>query len=135
MRLQPPKLQDNDEKAKVLKAEGLPEDLKDVEGMLLYQGFLYFSKIIRSKVISCHHNDPLVRDFGIDKTQELVAKKHYWPIFRRNIETDVRGCNICLASKTICHKSYRDLQLLPVSIQRQKDILMDFVTGLLLFAD
>ena len=47
----------------------------------------------------------------------------------------MKGCDIFLASKTVCHKSYEDLQSLLVPIYRWKDLSMDFVAGLLLSAD
>ena len=86
-------------------------------------------------MISRHHNDPFAEHFGIDKTRELVNRKYYWPSLRKDVEAYVRGCNICLALKTVKYKPYGDLQSLPVPTHRWKDLSMDFVTGLLLFAD
>ena len=69
IRLRLPELQDNDKEAKALRGSaGLPEDWEDVEGVLQYRGLPYIPEIIRSEVISCHHNDPLTGHFGIDKT-------------------------------------------------------------------
>lgn len=42
----------------------------------------------------------------------------------------MKCCNLCLASKTIQHKLYRDLQLLLISTNQYKDLSIDFVTGL-----
>lgn len=77
--------------------------------MLYYQDLPYVLEIICSKLISHHHDDLLVRPFGIDKTQELIAKKYYWPSLRRDIEAYVKGFDVCLASKAVYHKLYRDL--------------------------
>ena len=110
MRLCLPELQENDEEAKVLRGSaGLPKDWKDVKGVLQYQGLLYVREIIRFKVISCHHDDLLADHFGIDKTQELIGRKYYWPSLKRDIKTYVRRCDICLTSKAVCHKPYGDL--------------------------
>ena len=114
MRLQLPELQDKDKEAKVLRAGGFPEGWKDVERVLQYQGLPYVPKIIRSKVISRHHNYPLAGHFGIDKTRELVGRKYYWPSLKKDVENYVKGCNVCLASKAVRHKPYGDLQSLSV---------------------
>ena len=103
--------------------------------MLQYRGLPYVPKIIRSKVINCHHNDLLAEHFSIDKTRELVGRKYYWSSLRKDVENYVRGCNVCLASKALCHKPHGDLQSLSVLTHRWKDFSMDFVTGLPLFTD
>ena len=86
-------------------------------------------------MISCHHHDHLARHFDIDKTRELVGRKYYWPSLRRDVEAYVRGCDVCLTSKAVRYKLYRDLLSLPVPTHQWKDLSMDFVTGLPLSAD
>ena len=135
MRLRLPELQDEDKEAKVLRAGGLPEGWEEVEGVLQYRGLPYVPEIIRSEVISRHHDDPLAGHFGIDKTKELVGRKYYWPSLRRDVESYVRGCDVCLASKVVRHKPYGDLQSLPIPTHWWKDLSMDFVTGLPLSSD
>ena len=135
MRLQLPELQDENEEAKAFRAAGLPEGWEDVEGVLQYQGLPYVPEIICSKVISHHHDNPLAEHFGIDKTRELVGRKYYWLSLRKDVENYVRGCDVCLTLKAVCHKPYGDLQSLPVPTHRWKDLLMDFVTGLPFSAD
>ena len=100
--------------------------------MLHYQGLPYITEIIRTDLISRHHNELLAGHFGIKITRELFSQKYYWPTPRRDIDEYVRGCNVCLASKIVWHKPYGDLQSLPVSTHRLKDLLMDFVTDLLI---
>ena len=51
-------------------------------------------------------------------------------MLRWDVETYVKGCDICLASKIFWHTPYRNLQTLPVSTHRWKDLSMDFVIGL-----
>ena len=82
-------------------------------------------------MISQYHNNPLAGHFRIEKTRELVVQKYYWPTLKVNVETYVKGCNICLASKSVRHKLYGDLQSLLVPMHQWKDLSMDFVTGLL----
>ena len=109
MNLRLPKLQDNNEEAKVLKAGGLPEGWEEVKEVLHYQGLPYVSKIIYFEVICRHYNDFLAGHFGIDKTRELVGRKYYWLSLKTDVKNYVRGCNICLTSKAVCYKPYRDL--------------------------
>ena len=103
--------------------------------MLQYQGLPYILEIIRSEVISCYHDDPLTGHFGIDKKKELVGRKYYWPGLKRDVESYVRGCDVCLALKAVRHKPYGDLQFLLILTHRWKDLSMDVVTGLSLSAD
>ena len=136
MRLQLSKLQENDKEAKYLRGSiGLPKAWKDINGVLQYQRLLYVPEIIRSKVISCHYNDPLTGHFGIDKTEELVGWKYYWPSLKRDVESYVRGYNVCLTLKAVRHTPYGDLQSLPIPTHWWKDLSMDFVTRLPLSSD
>ena len=136
MKLRLFELQENVEEAKLLRgAAGLPKDWEDVEGVLQYQGLPYVPEIIRSEVISCHHDDPLAGHFGIDKTRELVGRKYYWPCLRRNVKSYIQGCDICPASKTVRHKPYGNLQSLSIPTYWWKDLSMDFVIGLPLSSD
>ncbi len=98
--------------------------------MLHHQGLPYVPQVIRTELISRHHDDPLAGHFGIEKTRKLVARKYYWPTFQRNVETYVKGCDVCLASKAVRHKHYGDLQSLPVLTHQWKDLSMAFVIGL-----
>ena len=59
----------------------------------------------------------------------------YWPTLRRDVEDYIRGCDVCLALKTVRHKPYRDLQSLSVPTHRWKDLSMDFVTSLPILTD
>ena len=70
------------------------------------------------ELISRHQNDFLGGHFGIEKTQQLLARKYYWPTLCHDVEANVKGCDICLASKAVFYKPYSDLQLLPVSLQQ-----------------
>ncbi len=76
MRMRLLELQVDDKEAMKLRSEGLQEGWKDIEQVLHYQGLLYVPKVIRSELISRHHNDPLAGHFGIEKT------KYYWPTLR-----------------------------------------------------
>ena len=126
LRLQ--ELQESDSRAQEIREEELREGWEDIDGVLHHQGLQYVPKIIRSELISWHHDDPLAGHFGIDKTRELIAWKYYWPSLRKDVEAYVKGCDVCLASKAMRHKLYGDLQLLSIPTHRWKELSMDFVT-------
>ena len=135
LRLWLPDLQGNNNQAKKLRAAELTEGWEDIKEVLQYGGLLYIPEIIQLEMISWHHDNPLAGHFGIDKTQELIARKYYWPTLRWDVEAYVKGCNVCLASKAVRHKPYGDLQALPIPTHRWKDLSMDFVTGLPILTD
>ena len=85
LRLQ--KLQETDSEAQKIRATELQEGWEEVDRVLHHQGLPYVPEIIRSEVISRHHNDPLVGHFGIDKTRELVGRIYYWPSLKRDVES------------------------------------------------
>ena len=135
MRLRLQELQETNSEAQKIRATELQEGWEEVDRVLHHQGLPYVPEIIRSEVISRHHDDPLAGHFGIDKTRELVGRKYYWPSLRRDVESYVRGYDVCLALKAVRHKPYGDLQSLPIPTHRWKDLSMDFVTGLPLSSD
>ena len=67
--------------------------------------------------------------------RELVAKKYYWKTLFHDVEFYIRGYDVCLSSKAVRHKPYRNLQQLTILNHYWKDLSMDFVTGLPQSAD
>ncbi len=131
LRLRLPKLQMEDQKARRIRKQGLKDGWEEnANGVLYYQSLPFVPEIVRTELISRHHDDPLAGHFGINKTRELIARKYYWPTLHRNVEAYVTGYDVCLASKSVRHKPYGNLQSLPVPTYRWKDLSMDFVTGL-----
>ena len=132
MRLRLHELQAEDEQARKLRADQQPDQQlgqqgwDNINGMLHYQSLPYVPEIIRTELISRHHDNPLADHFGIKKTRELIAQKYYWPTLCHDVEDYVKGCNICLASKAVRHKPYGDLQYLPVPTHQWKNLSIDF---------
>ena len=102
---------------------------------MYHQGLSYIPEIIKIELISRHYDDPLANYFGIEKTQEVVARKYYWETLCYDVKVYVKDCDIYLVSKTVRHKSYGNLQQLPVPIHHYKDLSIDFVMGLPQSAD
>ena len=76
MRLRLAELQESDEEARRIRAEGL-NGYEELDGVLYHQGLLFVPKAIQTEIISQHHNDPLAEHFGINKTKNLVGQKYY----------------------------------------------------------
>ena len=69
-------LQDNNKEAKKLRLKQiLLEGWQDIKQVLHYQSFLYIPKLIHSKLINKHYDNPLTGHFGIKKTGKLIARK------------------------------------------------------------
>ena len=104
-----PELQNDDKKTKKLRSEELAECWKDIKEVLHYQSLLYISKVICLELINRHHNNLFADHFGIEKMQKLIDKKYYWSILQKNFKNYIKDYNICLTSKAICHKPYKNL--------------------------
>ena len=135
MRLRLQELQKYNSKAHKIRVTGLQESWEQIDRVFYYKGLLYLPKIVRFALISKHYNDPLVDHFGVDKTRKLIGRKYYWLSLRKDIETYVKGYDICLASKAVKYKLYGDLQSLPISTHQWKDLLIHFFTGLPISTD
>ena len=94
------------------------DSYKKIDIIFYHQGLLFVPKTIWTELISRHHDDPLVSHFRIKKTRKLLAQKDYWPTFCYDVEVYVKDYNVCLASKTICHKPYSDFQLMPIPMHK-----------------
>lgn len=78
------------------------------------------------------YDNSLANYFGINKTQELKAKKYYWPILFCNVKAYIKDCDIYLTSKTVCHKLYSELLALPIPTHCLKDLSIYFVRDLII---
>lgn len=77
--------QENDRKPQNLKQ--YPKDYKDVDRVLHYQDLSFVSEFIKSKIMSCHHNDLLSGHIDIAKTRGLKAYKQYLPTLWHDVKT------------------------------------------------
>ena len=53
----------------------------------------------------------------------------------KDVKSYVKRCDIWLALKVVRYKPYNDLQFLLILTHQWKDLMIDFVTGLMLFTD
>ena len=103
-------LQAENSQARKIRAEKLGKNWKNSDGILYHQGLPCVFEIVRIELISRHYDDSLAGHLGIEKTQELVAKKYYWKTLCHDVEVYVRDCDVCLTSKAVKHKPYGNLQ-------------------------
>ncbi len=105
MHLRRPELQVKDQLAGSIREQGLNDDSEeDADGVLHYQGLPYIPEVIRMKLISRYHDNPLAGHFGIHKIRELITRKYYWPSLQTEVEAYDKACDVCLVSKAVCHK-------------------------------
>ena len=57
-----------DKQAQKLRVEQLIKDWQNIKGVLYNHGLLYIPEIIRTELISKHHDNLLAGHFGIKKT-------------------------------------------------------------------
>ena len=72
--------------------------------------------MIYFELISRYYNDLLADYFKVDKIRELIGRKYYWSSLKKNIKSYIKEYDICLALKTVKHKSYGDFWSLFVLI-------------------
>lgn len=53
---------------------------------------------------SNYHDNPLTRYSGIKETRKFIAHKYYSPTTGINAKSYIKGCNVCLNSKSIKYK-------------------------------
>ena len=97
MRMRLLELQDNNKEAKKFKLKRLSKSWKNSEKMFYYQDLLYVLKIFCSKLINRQYDNLFINYFDIEKTQNLIARKYFWPTIQKDMEAYIKGCNICLA--------------------------------------
>ena len=114
MKLRLSELQELDNEAQKIRVEGMKDAYEEVDRVLHHQELLFVPEAIQIELISRHHNDLLAGHFSINKTKELIGQNYSWPSLKKDVEVYVKGCNICLGLKIVRHKSYADLQFLPV---------------------
>lgn len=53
----------------------------------------------------------------------------------QDVEAYIKGCDVCLASKTVCYKLYKDLFLLSILNHHLNDLSINFIIAFLILAD
>ena len=104
-----------------------------------HDGFLYDSSSrmyvpdddsLRMHIISSHHNSPIARHPGYQKTQELIERQYYWPGLASDVHTYVTRCDRYTHFKGSNTKPAGSAVPLQPSTMPWVDISTDFITDL-----
>ena len=87
-------------------------------------------KSLIQELLYLYHDDQLAGHWGIDKTQELLGRKFYWPGLAADVREYVRTCSICQHMAIPRHKPYGKLEPLPVPERPWQEVSLDFITQL-----
>ena len=82
------------------------------------------------KVISDHHNGPLLGHPGRDKTIELIQRRYQFFNMRKAMEDYISQCTTCAQNKSTRHKPYGKQQQIEAPQQAWQEITMDFIVKL-----
>ena len=82
------------------------------------------------KMISNHHNGPLLGHPGHDKTIELIQQRYQFPNMRKAVEDYIQQCITCAQNKSTRHKPYGKQQQIEAPQQAWQEITMDFIVKL-----
>jgi hypothetical protein len=102
------------------------------KGLLLYQGrtIVPQQKSLIYELLSLYHDDQFAGHWGINKTQELLARKFYWPDMTTDIREYITTCSICQNNAIPRHKPYGQLNPLPIPSRPWEQVSLDFITHL-----
>ena len=110
MRLRLPELQKLVKEVWSIRAKGeLQDGYQEIDRVVRYQRLLFVPKVVQTKIISQYHDNPLAGYFDVDKTKKLIEQKYHWPSLRKDVESYIKNCNVCLGSKAARHKPYDNL--------------------------
>ena len=104
-----------------------------------HDGFLYDSSgrmyvpdddPLHMHIISSHHDSPVARHPGYQKTQELIERQYYWPGLALDVCSYVARCDCCACFKGSNTKPAGSAVLLQPSTMPWVDVSADFITDL-----
>ncbi len=83
-------------------------------------------------LIQAHHDSPVYRHPGINKTNQLVSQRYWWPQMRRDIMDYVKGCAECQRNKINTQPTKAPLQPIFPQLEAMpfETVTLDFITKL-----
>ncbi len=102
------------------------------QGVLRYKDRIYVGKTgeLRERLVKLFHSSTIGGHSGLLHTYQRVKRHFHWKGMKKQIEEQVRACEVCAQNKTDTQAYPRLLQPLPVPNQVWEDICMDFIEAL-----
>jgi hypothetical protein len=57
------------------------------KGLVYLRNLIYIPDCMRTEIIKWHHNDPMRRYMGMEKTAELILRNYYFLNIRRKVQS------------------------------------------------
>jgi hypothetical protein len=59
--------------------------ITDEKGLVYLRNLIYIPNYMRTEIIKQHHNNPIYKYIGIEKTAELILRNYYFLNIRRKV--------------------------------------------------
>jgi hypothetical protein len=79
-------------------------------GLVYLRNLIYIPDCMRTKIIKQHHNNPIYRYMGTEKTAELISRNYYFLNIRRKVQSYIQQYKTYIRDKLARYQPYRKLQ-------------------------
>jgi hypothetical protein len=73
------------------------------KGLVYLRNLIYIPNYIRIKIIKRHHDNPIHRHIGTEKTAELISRNYYFLNIRRKVQSYIQQCKTYIRDKPARH--------------------------------
>ena len=74
---------------------------KNDKKIVYMHNLIYISKNMRNEIMASHHDLPLYRHLGTEKTAEKIAQNYYFLNLRKTVQNYVKNCETCIRDKIL----------------------------------
>lgn len=103
--------------------------------LLLYNSFIYISKILHLDVLWIHHDNHLINHFDIIRTLELLSHNYWFPQISSYIKQYISIYNLYSHSKSSWYMKHDEFLSLSILSDLWKEISCDYIIDLSLSND
>ena len=108
---------------------------KIINDVLFRKDLLWISENMHMKLLKKIHDQSFIFHSDNQRTIDLVQRFYYWSDHQATIKRYIQNCHVCQQSKTSRNSINELLHSLSISQKRWKNIVMNFITELLLSKD